>query len=37
MRHDVRMSENLNLLGAHSKAMEAGDEEAVFSCVGLTH
>lgn len=25
------MSENLNLLGAYSKAMEAGDEEAVFS------
>ena len=25
------MSENLKLLGAYSKAMEAGDEEAVFS------
>jgi len=25
------MSETLNLLGAYSKAMEAGDEEAVFS------
>ena len=25
------MSENLNLLGAYSQAMEAGDEEAVFS------
>ena len=25
------MSENLNLLGAYSKAMEAGDEEAVFA------
>jgi predicted ester cyclase len=25
------MSENLNLLGAYSQAMEAGDEEAVFA------
>jgi steroid delta-isomerase-like uncharacterized protein len=25
------MSENLHLLGAYSKAMEAGDEDAVFS------
>jgi len=25
------VSENLNLLGAYSKAMEAGDEEAVFA------
>ena len=31
MRHDVPMSENLNLLGAYSTAMEAGDEEAVFA------
>jgi predicted ester cyclase len=31
MRHDVRMSENLRLLGEYSKAMEAGDEGAVFS------
>jgi len=28
--HHVGVSENLNLLGAYSKAMEAGDEEAVF-------
>ena len=25
------MSENLNLLGEYSEAMEAGDEEAVFA------
>ncbi len=31
MGHHVAMSENLNLLGAYSQAMEAGDEEAVFA------
>jgi len=30
MRQDVFMSENLRLLGEYSKAMEAGDEKAVF-------
>lgn len=31
MGQDGIVSENLKLLGAYSKAMEAGDEEAVFS------
>jgi predicted ester cyclase len=31
MRQDVAMSENLKLLGGYSKAMESGDEEAVFA------
>ena len=31
VRQHVRMSENLKLLGEYSKAMEAGDEEAVFA------
>lgn len=31
MRNDGRMSENLKLLGEYSKAMEAGDEGAVFA------
>jgi predicted ester cyclase len=31
MRQDVPVSDNLTLLGAYSKAMESGDEEAVFA------